>query len=161
MRKITKRSAAIIAASVIAVGGGAAAWAANGWGVTGEGEATAKASDIKKLTASADLGATKRIYPGLVTTVNTSVANPNDFPVNLTAGKVTPTDVTVTGGADATACKNGLTEDMLVANLPAARINAGATAATVTANVTIGSIPASCASSSILLKYTFAGTSTV
>ena len=82
MRKMTKRSAIISGVAVAAIGVGATAWAA-GWGVTGSGTGSAKASELKNLAATATLA--DNIYPGAKTKITLSVTNPNDFPVKLTA----------------------------------------------------------------------------
>src|SRR4051794_32051074 len=50
MRKITKRSAAVLTAAVIAVGGAGAAWAA--WSLTGAGTANAKSATVLPLKAN-------------------------------------------------------------------------------------------------------------
>ena len=125
MRKMTKRSTAIVAASVIAVGGAGAAWAA--WTVNGGGTAQASASSAKQLVVSSvavsDLNG--GLYPGGSTAITIKVKNKNPFPTRLTSvtlGAVTvdaehpgcqvanvqvvrnpalPADVTVAAGTEA------------------------------------------------------------
>lgn len=166
MRKITKRSAAIIAASVIAVGAGAAAWAAvNGWDITGSGTATGKAASIVPMTASADMRGVK-VYPGLVTTVTTLVTNANDFPVKLNTTAVQPTGVEVSGTPTAGACQTALASapSTLTATYPAwaPKIAAHAEDQAVSADVAIANtLPQSCAGADIKVTYNFTGVSTV
>jgi hypothetical protein len=78
MRKYTKRSAAAIAAAVVAVSGGAA-WAV--WSLTGEGSATAAAGTVAKLSVSGL--STTPLVPGGLTDVNLTVTNTNKFPVKI------------------------------------------------------------------------------
>ena len=78
MRKITKRTAAIAAASVIAVGAAGAAFA---WSLTGTGSASAGAAGISDLSVqSAAVGIIK---PG-ANNVTIKVNNPNKYPVRVT-----------------------------------------------------------------------------
>ncbi|XVV11940.1 hypothetical protein ACQP2X_45185 [Actinoplanes sp. CA-131856] len=97
MRKFTKRSAAIVAGSVMAVAGGTAAFAyASGW-FSGNGTAYAASSTIGNVTATANLGnaPANRLYPNKAVAVTTAtVNNPNDYPVRITG--VTVTNVTST-----------------------------------------------------------------
>jgi hypothetical protein len=165
MRKITKRSAAIIGATVVAIGGGAAWAATNGWDIKGTGSAQGDAATIVEMEASADLGAMK-VYPGLVTTVNTVVKNANDFPVNLNSANFTPTAVVVTGGSTASACKAALeaAPNTLVASFPAGapKILAKSTGQGVTTNIAVANtLPQTCAGTHIKVTYTFTGVSTV
>jgi hypothetical protein len=165
MRKITKRSAAIIGATVVAIGGGAAWAATNGWDIKGTGTAQGDAATIVEMEASADLGA-KKVYPGLTTQVTTVVKNANDFPVNLDPTKFTPTAVVVTGGSNASACQSALeaAPNTLVASFPAGapKIVAKSTGQGVTTNIAIANtLPQECAGSHIKVTYTFTGVSTV
>jgi|tagenome__1003787_1003787.scaffolds.fasta_scaffold20974788_4 hypothetical protein len=163
MRKITKRSAAITAATVIAIGGGAAAWAAaNGWDITGTGTGDASAATITPLTASSDMGSVK-VYPGLVATVAATVNNPNDFPVKLNTTDVTPTGVVITGGQNATNCQNALlgAPATLKASFPGGAVVPKKASANVASNVTVAStLPQDCSGSHIKVTYTFTGVST-
>jgi hypothetical protein len=159
MRKITKRSAVIAAVAVVGIGGGAAWAATNGWDITGSGTGDASAATITPLTATADLGTTT-VYPGLTTNTVTKIDNPNDFPVKLNGGNVTPTGVTAT----ASACQSALmaAPSTLTASLPAgAVIGKHSTATGVTSSVTIStSFPQSCAGSHIKVTYSFTAVST-
>jgi hypothetical protein len=165
MRKITKRSAAVIGATVVAIGGGAAWAATNGWDINGTGTAEGDAATIVEMTASANLGA-KKVYPGLVTTVNTVVKNDNDFPVTLNTTNFTPTAVKVTGGKTASACETALdaAPNTLVASFPAGapKILAKSPGQGVTTNIAVANtLPQSCAGTHITVTYTFTGVSTV
>ena len=165
MRKITKRSAAIIGATVVAIGGGAAWAATNGWDIKGTGTAEGNAATVVEMEASADLGA-KKVFPGLNTTVTTTVKNNNDFPVNLTTANFVPTAVVVTGGTNAASCQSSLiaAPNTLVASFPAGapKIVAKSTGQGVTTNIAIANtLPQTCAGSHIKVTYTFTGVSTV
>lgn len=81
MRKITKRSAAVIAASAVAVGGAGAAWAA--WTLGGETTASASAGKAKPIVVS-PAQVVGDLVPGSEHNVTFSAANPNDFPVKIT-----------------------------------------------------------------------------
>lgn len=160
MRKLSKRSTAVVAGlAVVVFGGGAAFAAANGWDILGSGTANAQASEIKNMTATTTFN--KHIYPGAVVQMTTKVANPNEFPVKLTnAITVTATDVTITP-ADA-ACKAGiLTPGVLTTSFPGTpTIAAGATAQEVTTALTVGTtLPQGCAGKAIEVKYAFSGVS--
>lgn len=162
MRKITKRTAAIFAASVIAVGGGAAAWAAvTGWTIGGEGKATGDAAKIVKMEATAKVG--DKVYPGWTGKVATEVDNPNEFPVKLSTTPLQVTGFTVKGAP--AACEADLKaqkEAVLVAAYPASApaVAAKAQKSKVDATFTVGSLPQSCAGASFEVAYTFSGTST-
>ncbi|MGW4941707.1 hypothetical protein ACWEOZ_08980 [Actinoplanes sp. NPDC004185] len=95
MRKITKRSAAIIGATVVAIGGGAA-WAATSW-FNGTGTATAASSTVQTVTASATVA--DNLYPGKNATAAVTVTNPNDYPVKINAAK-TPVVTSNTNGCN-------------------------------------------------------------
>jgi hypothetical protein len=91
MRKITKRSAAIIAASVIAIGGAGAAWAA--WTFSGTGNASVSAATATPLTVTGETVAGPMV-PGTAVNVSFTVKNPNSFPVlinSITYGTFTST----------------------------------------------------------------------
>jgi hypothetical protein len=163
MRKITKRSAVIAAVAVVGIGGGAAWAATNGWDITGTGTGDASAATITPLTATADLGQTN-VYPGLTTTTVTKIDNPNDFPVKLNGGNVTPTGVAVTNVSTAAACQSALiaAPSTLTASLPAGTLIGKKSAGYgVTSSVTIStSFPQSCAGSHIKVTYSFTAVST-
>jgi hypothetical protein len=85
MRKITKRSAAIVAGSALALTGGTAAFAfANGW-FSGDGTVYAASSSIQTIHAVVSLGNTpqSRLYPGKSVAVGGPVNNPNDYKVKI------------------------------------------------------------------------------
>ena len=92
MRQFTKRSAAIVTGSVLAVAGGTAAFAyASGW-FSGSSNTYAKTSTIGNVTAEIDLtpSADNNLYPGkAVNITNATITNPNDFPVVITGATVT------------------------------------------------------------------------
>jgi hypothetical protein len=85
MRKITKRSAAVIAASALAVGGAGAAWAA--WNLTGAGNTTAKAATAQNLTI--DSVQVVGLSPGNKSDLKFTAKNPNAFPVQITGITIT------------------------------------------------------------------------
>jgi hypothetical protein len=80
MRKITKRSIAITTAAVVAVGGGAAAWAA--WTVSGSATASANAGSAVPVTV-VNAGLIGPLIPGPGTGVKFRVENPNAFTVRV------------------------------------------------------------------------------
>jgi hypothetical protein len=82
MRKITKRSIAIVAASAIAVGGGAAAWAM--WTSTGTASVSATAGSAAPLGVSAT-SVTGTLVPGSKGNVLFTVTNDNNYPVQVNA----------------------------------------------------------------------------
>ena len=90
MRKITKRSAAVIGATVVAIGGGAA-WAAASW-FEGTGSASASSSTIQTVTATATVS--DKLYPGKNATAAVSVTNPNDYRVSITGATLKTVTVT-------------------------------------------------------------------
>ncbi|GAB2628235.1 hypothetical protein Aab01nite_22500 [Paractinoplanes abujensis] len=98
MRKLTKRSAAIVTGSVLAVAGGTAAFAyATNW-FSGSTTTQVTTSTIKSVTATVNLrgNADNNFYPGkAVPITNATVTNPNDFPVQITG----LTNIAVTGGS--------------------------------------------------------------
>jgi hypothetical protein len=86
MRKITKRSVALVAGSVLAVAGGTAAFAyASGW-FNGNATVTAAASTIQTVQVQIPIANTQltRLWPGHeVTLPSVSINNPNDYPVKI------------------------------------------------------------------------------
>ncbi|GAA2869366.1 hypothetical protein Acy02nite_41230 [Actinoplanes cyaneus] len=158
MRKLSKRSTAVIAGvAVVAIGGGAA-WAANGWNIGGSGSADAEAATITDLTATSTLAG--KIYPGVTTKVNSGVINLNDFPVQLTASSAAVTSFD--GTADPT-CKSALAANpgIFTTTFPdSPTIPAKATSAVpIESTVTIGDLPQACAGKAIKINYTFQGVS--
>ncbi|MBO3740362.1 hypothetical protein [Actinoplanes flavus] len=89
MPKYTKRSAAIITAGIVVVGGAGAAYA---WTLKGSGSASATASTVNTLSVS-EVSSTP-LVPGTTADVKFKVSNPNAFPVEVTG--VTFTNVTTT-----------------------------------------------------------------
>ena len=85
MRKITKRSAAVIAASALAIGGAGAAWAA--WNLTGSGSTSAKATNAQALTI--DSVQVVGLSPGNKSDIKFTAKNPNAFPVQITGITIT------------------------------------------------------------------------
>jgi hypothetical protein len=81
MRKITKRSAAVIAATVVAIGGGAA-WAA--WSISGKGSASAASGTAVPLTVISE-PTVDVLLPGSQSDVTFKVKNTNSFPVTITS----------------------------------------------------------------------------
>jgi hypothetical protein len=161
MRKTTKRSAVIAGAAVVIIGGGAAAWAAGGWSIDGDGTATANAATISKMGMTAAISG--HVYPGVVTTLNATVANANEFPVKL-SGNITPTNFTVGGLATVplnNTCKADLqgTSDLIATSFPGTPvIPARATAEPISLPATIHNFPQSCAGATITATFTFTGT---
>jgi hypothetical protein len=80
MRKITKRSAAIIAASAVAVGGAGAAWAA--WSLNTEKSATVTTGEVAALEVSTPT-VVSPLVPGVKSDVTFTVKNHNNFPVQI------------------------------------------------------------------------------
>jgi hypothetical protein len=99
MRKITKRSAAVITAVVVAVGGAGAAWAV--WLSTANGtvEGTAGAAGEVKVTSATVDGA---VVPGNPADVKITVKNENSYPVRVTGmdfGDITSSDADCAAGS--------------------------------------------------------------
>ena len=95
MRKLTKRSTAIAASTVVALGAAGAAWAA--WSLTGSGSAEAQAGSVVALkVTSAGLPA-GGLTPGNSTTVLLTVENRNKFPVRITSIALSDLDSTAKG----------------------------------------------------------------
>jgi hypothetical protein len=100
MRKITKRSAAVITAAVVAVGGAGAAWAV--WGVSGIGSASASAGDVQPLGVGTTITLNpSTFFPGSQHSVAFTVTNPNPFPVEVQGITITDID---SGATNTTTC---------------------------------------------------------
>ncbi|GAA0802930.1 hypothetical protein [Spirilliplanes yamanashiensis] len=159
MRKMTKRSTAIVATSVLAVGGLAGAAWATGWGVTGVGSASATTAEIKPMRA--DITVAGNLYPGKSANAVALVDNPNEFPVTLTG--MTPTNISVRkGNTDNDACKATLNASSIVVTLP----NTAPTIAKDTENQSITvpfsvaqNLSSTCANSTFTLSFNFTGES--
>jgi hypothetical protein len=157
MRKITKRSAAIIGATVVAIGGGAA-WAATSW-FDGSGSARANSSTIKKVVAVATVA--ENLYPGKNADASVTVTNPNDYRVHIT-GANTPV-VTVLGpagsactGADAKLKLGAVPENAFVDGKTAAGPGTGT--GTWTGFIQMESdASAACAGAAFKVEFTLAG----
>lgn len=119
MRKMTKRSAAIVAVTAVAIGGGAA-YAATAW-FSGTGKATAASSEAKPVAAVATIADGAKLWPGKNVNAAVSVTNPNDYPVKVTGLE----NVLVKSN------KSGCTAE-----------NADVTLGEVPANMTVGGKPA-------------------
>jgi hypothetical protein len=128
MRKITKRSAAIVAASVIAVGGGGAAWAfANGW-FDGSGSGTAASSEIKPVTA--DVSLVGKLWPNKAVDATINFGNYNEFPViptNVNAASAPVISVFDANGTTPTASNicSGADAKLSLGDIPDTVVNAG------------------------------------
>jgi hypothetical protein len=132
MRKLTKRSTAIVVSTVVAVGAAGAAWAA--WSLTGSGNAQAKAGSVVALkVTSAGLPASG-LTPGNPTAVLLTVENKNKFPVRITGIELSELKSTKAG------CDADDNVDVVnTAALPsaaAATVPAGSEEAPATANIT-------------------------
>ena len=110
MRKITKRSAAIITATVVAVGGAGAAWAA--WSLNSSTSAEATAGTAAPLTVTG-VTITGTLVPGSVNGVTFNARNTNSFPVQIS--NIVYNTVT-TDKAD---CSPGNLQQISAAALPA------------------------------------------
>jgi hypothetical protein len=78
MRKITKRSAVIVTAAVVAVGGAGAAFAA--WSLNSSKDASTVAGKATPLNVT-NLQIAGTLVPGTPVSVKFDAANPNSFPV--------------------------------------------------------------------------------
>ena len=104
MRKFTKRSAAVITAAVVAVGGAGAAWAA--WSLTGAGSATAKAATVLPLKANS-VDVDGQLSPGVASNVQFNLVNENKFPAKLTKVSIT----NIASSSDTCAATNVVAQD--------------------------------------------------
>lgn len=83
MRKLTKRSAAVVTGSILAVTGGTAAFAyASGW-FNGQGNASASSSAIQPVIAN--INGVSNIWPGHAVNATASIGNYNEYPVTATS----------------------------------------------------------------------------
>ncbi|MGK5679138.1 hypothetical protein [Actinoplanes sp. URMC 104] len=161
MRKMTKRSAIITGVAVVAIGSGAAAFAA-GWGVKGSGTGSATASTIQDLKGSASVG--DKVFPGAKTTISLTFTNPNDFPVVVDFSSFKPGAPTVKNDDDKKSCATGLASaTKLIEDLKpkgaAPKVPGKGGSAEVGADLTVGDLPEACAGKEISFAYTFTGTS--
>jgi hypothetical protein len=86
MRKLTKRSTAIIAASVVAVGAAGAAYA---WSLTATGTTTASAAEKGSIAVN-NVTTIGKLYPTGKSGISFTVTNNADYPI-------VPKTVTITG----------------------------------------------------------------
>ncbi|WP_433297872.1 hypothetical protein ACQP2F_42060 [Actinoplanes sp. CA-030573] len=83
MRKLTKRSAAFVGGSVLAITGGTAAFAyASGW-FNGSGTVNAQSSTIQPVIAT--INGVSNIWPGHAVNATASIGNYNEYPVTATS----------------------------------------------------------------------------
>jgi hypothetical protein len=154
MGKFTKRTAVIAGVSALAISGGAA-WAAfSGWDIGGEGKASAKAAQVKKLTATTTL--TENLYPGSKSPLDSKIKNPNEFDVQLT-GNIKVESATVTpAGTEADTCAAAMKDDgMFTTTFPGTPTLEAGEEKDVDGDVTIGNIPQACAGKTIKIDYSF------
>ena len=102
MGKFTKRSAAIAAAAVVAVGGAGAAYAAWNVNSTADVKVTAGQAAAVTVTASAVSG----LVPGASAPVTVKIANSNQFNVEIT--EITGPVITVKDGGDCDSSESGI-----------------------------------------------------
>jgi hypothetical protein len=164
MRKITKRSAAIITASIVGVGALGGVAMANGWLVGGKGYASATGSTVTDMRA--DISLNGNLFPGANLIAKAEVDNPNEFPVKL-SGISNPAITATKGGYPNAACVSALGAAGLASVTPtipatAPVIGAGAANQVVNLPLTITQdFPQACANTLINLTFDFAGTSAV
>ncbi|GAA2682617.1 hypothetical protein [Actinoplanes palleronii] len=160
MRKLSKRSTAVIAGVAVVVIGGGAAWAATGWSILGTGTASASGAEIKPVTASSTF--TKTLFPDRVIPMDTTFTNPNEFAVKLT-GAITITHATATpedNAGTAAACAGALDDPgMFNTTFPGSPTLAAGHDTVASTQVTIGSIPQTCAGKTITIDYSVPGVS--
>lgn len=164
MRKITKRSAAVIAAAVVGVGALGGVAMANGWLVGGKGYASAAGSTVTDMRA--DITLSGKLFPGAALTATALVDNPNDFRVKLTSIKNPAITASKGGGANYTCVtdlgKAGLTSITPTIPNKAPEIPAKTDNESITLPLTITQdFPQSCADTLINLTFDFEGTSAV
>lgn len=155
MRKLTKRSVAIVAGSVLAVAGGTAAFAyATGW-FKGDATVGATASTITNVHVEFQISnsADKRLFPGRVVALpTTTVENPNDYPVQINT--IVVQSVASTAAPGCTQEKAGL----VFGAVPVRKLNPG-----TNTNVALGTITMSntadpvCSGADLLVKANMTG----
>ena len=133
MRKLGKRSTAVVVTTLVGLCAAGAAWAA--WTLTGSGDAQAKAGSVVELkVTSAGLPPTG-LTPGNATAVYLTVQNKNRFPVRITGIQLSDLQSTKSG------CDAGTNVDIVnTAPLPAdpadVTVAAGTDDKPVTAKIT-------------------------
>ena len=132
MRKLTNRSTAILASTVVALGAAGAAWAA--WTLNGSGSAQARAGSVLPLEVTGAGLPAGGLSPGNSTAVLLTVQNRNKFPVRITRIELTALKSTKAS------CEAGDNVDVVeAAPLPtgtAATVPAGDEQAPATAKIT-------------------------
>ena len=113
MRKITKRSAAVITAAVVAVGGAGAAWAA--WSLNSAVDASSTAGSAAPLSVTG-VQVVGTLLPGSTNAVSFTAKNPNNFPVKITG--ISYGNVTATNGNSGAACSPSNLQSIAGAALP-------------------------------------------
>lgn len=150
MRKITKRSAAVIAGSALALTGGTAAFAyASGW-FSGTGSVKAQSSTIQIVTATVDTSAT-HLYPGKSVQVKGTVANPNDYPVQIDTIGISDL------GSSVGACTREKSKVSFGAVPAGLRIPPGTYNDVVLGNLTMGEADPACAGATFNITATMTG----
>jgi hypothetical protein len=133
MRKLGRRSTAVVATTLVGICAAGAAWAA--WSLTGSGDAQAKAGSVVELkVTSAGLPATG-LTPGNPTSVLLTVQNKNRFPVRVTAIRLSNLKST-TSGCDADANVDIVNSAPLPADPADVTVPAGTEDKPVTAKIT-------------------------
>jgi hypothetical protein len=163
MRKITKRSAAIIAAAVVGVGALGGVAMANGWFAKGTATGTAQTSDLQAISAKITLGG--RVYPGAKGDATAEIANPNDFNVALDYAEAPKFTSTFLGDGKVNEdCQKSLGPTVVkIGGLEGSTIvPAKATKHPITLPVTVSEdLSEKCAGSEIKMTMIFGGHSTV
>jgi hypothetical protein len=121
MRKLGKRSTAVVATTLVGLCAAGAAWAA--WTLTGSGDAQAKAGQVVELKVTGAGLPPTGLTPGNPTAVYLTVQNRNRFPVRITRIQL----------SDLKSTKSGCDADTNVDIVNSAPLPADATGLTVPA----------------------------
>jgi hypothetical protein len=151
MRKFSKRSMAITAASVavVAVGAGGAAYAA-GW-FQGAGTATVTTASIGSVTATTTL--VGNLFPGKTINSSTTVTNPNPYAVSVT-GITGENLISTTGDTGCTLANSKITAAIPPGMLPVPAN--GSTTISVPISMGIDA-DSTCAASTLKFGFTLTG----
>lgn len=161
MRKITKRSVAILSGSVLAVAGGTAAFAyASGW-FNGQGNVTATSSTIQPVVAN--ITGVSNVWPNHWVDASVQLGNYNEFPVtaqsvdttNPPVVKVYDDAAALTAGTESTACGAGDADIVLNNNPEDVNVAAGAWVNTTFTNFIAMDTTADPACAGKIFKVTF------
>jgi hypothetical protein len=162
MRKITKRSTAIIGATVVALGGGAAWAATSGW-FNGTGDVTAQSAEVKQVTATASVA--DALWPKRTVNATLSIGNYNSYPV--TANGIQDGSIAVSAYDNATdAAANTLSQtcdgnsaDIHLGTFSSVDVDAGAWATPTFSNfVSMGpNAPVNCANKIFKIHFVMTG----